>query len=432
MNILTSMKKAKFPEPVAILCALILLCASSCGQQKHNTLTQDEKAAGWTLLFDGKTLNGWRDYNGTSLTAPWHVVDGCIQAKGQGGDADGYIVTEEMYENFELSWDWKLSKGGNSGMLYHVVERPLFKVPYVTGPEYQLIDEDNFEYPLEEWQKLGVDYAMYLPDKKMMNVHPAGQWNNSKIVFDNGHVEHWLNGEKILAFEAWSDDWFARKNSGKWASAPEYGLARKGLICLQDHGSPASFRNIKIRTLDRKTKEVALFNGIDLKGWEAYGTELWYVKDGMLVCESGPDKQYGYLATREYYNDFDLTVDFKQAADGNSGVFIRSFVERDVRINGWQVEVAPPNQHTGSVYESYGRGWITPIPNDKEGALRYGDWNTLRVRVQGDHLCSWLNGQEVVNLNDEKIGAGQGRIALQIHDGGGIKVFWRNLRLTTL
>lgn len=107
---------------------VFLLC-----QSRQNTLTPEEIADGWVLLFDGKTLDGWKDYNGTTLTQPWHVVDGCIQAKGDGSDASGYIVTDKEYENFELSWDWKLSKGGNSGMLYHVVERPQFAVPYVTG-----------------------------------------------------------------------------------------------------------------------------------------------------------------------------------------------------------------------------------------------------------------------------------------------------------
>jgi len=430
---MNQMKKEKFfGLHLAVATVMVSVCFISCNMQKQNTLTQDEVDSGWILLFNGETMDGWRDYNGASLTAPWHVVNGCIQAKGSGSDMDGYIVTEKQYENFELSWDWKLAKGGNSGMLYHVVERPLFEVPYVTGPEYQLIDEENFDGVLEEWQKLGVDYAMYLPDKSLMKVNPAGKWNNSKIVFDNGHVEHWLNGEKILEFEAWSDDWFARKNSGKWAGAPEYGLAKKGVICLQDHGYPASFRNIKLRELPRKTKEVTLFNGIDLNGWEVYGTELWYVKDGLLVCESGPDKKYGYLATREYFDDFDLTVEFKQEADGNSGVFFRSFIERGVRINGWQVEVAPKNNHTGSIYESYGRGWITPVPNDKEGALKYGAWNMMRIKVQGSSVTTWLNGEEVVNMVDEKVGAGQGRIALQIHDGGGIKVSWRNLQLNTL
>lgn len=425
------MERAKIKFGGLLLSACMMLSFTSC-TEKHNTLTEAEQADGWKLLFDGETMAGWKDYNKPTLTQPWHVVDGCIQAKGDGSDSDGYIVTVDEYENFELSWDWKLSKGGNSGMLYHVVENKSFKVPYVTGPEYQLIDEPNFPEELEEWQKLGVDYAMYLPDKSLMKVNPAGEWNNSKIVFDNGHVEHWLNGVKILEFEAWTDDWFERKNSGKWTNAPEYGLAHKGVICLQDHGYPASFRNIKIKELPRKTKEVSLFNGKDLKGWEAFGTEKWYVEDGLLICESGPDKQYGYLATREYYDNFDLTLEFKQEADGNSGVFIRSFIEEGVKVNGWQVEVAPKGHDTGGIYESYGRGWLIQIPDEKEEILKEGEWNTMRIKVQGDNVTTWLNGEEMVNIHDAKIGAGKGRIALQIHDGGGIRVLWRNLNLKTL
>lgn len=411
---------------------MIMFGFTSCNNTEHNTLTDQEKAEGWQLLFDGETLNGWRDYNGIALTGPWEVVDGTIQANGHGSDASGYIVTDKMYENFEITWDWKISKGGNSGLLYHVLERPQFAVPYITGPEYQLIDDDNFAEPLEDWQRCGVDYAMHLPDFSKITINPAGQWNNSKIIFDNGHVTYFMNGKKTIEFDAWSDDWFNRKNSGKWGHAPEYGLTRKGLICLQDHGYPAWFRNIKIKELPRKAEEVNLFNGVDLQGWEKYGTELWYVKDSLLICESGPDKQYGYLATRKYYDDFDLTVEFKQESDGNSGIFIRSFVEEDVKINGWQVEVAPTGFDTGGIYESYGRGWLIQIPDEKESILKYGDWNTMRIRVQGENVQTWLNGEKMVNINDEKIGAGQGRIALQIHDGGGIKVLWRNLRLVTL
>lgn len=423
------MKTKLFIACAALSGALLAACTPA---PKNNVLTEAEKAEGWKLLFDGKTLDGWRDYNGDSLTAPWIVEDGCIRAKGSGSDASGYIVTDTIYENFELVWDWKIAEGGNSGMLYHVVENPKFKVPYVTGPEYQLIDDFGFPEPLEDWQKTAADYAMHVPDTSKTIIKPAGEWNTSKIVFDNGHVEHWLNGEKVVEFEAWTDDWFEKKNSGKWKDAPEYGLARKGVICLQDHGSAAWFRNIKIKELPRKTKEVDLFNGVDLKGWEIYGTEKWYVDNGLLVCESGPDKQYGYLATREYYDDFDLTVDFKQLANGNSGVFFRSFIEPGAIINGWQVEVAPKGMDTGGIYESYGRGWLVQIPDEKENILKPGDWNTLRILVKGDNVETWLNGEQMVDLSDPKIGKAQGRIALQIHDGGGIKVQWKNLKLKTL
>ena len=130
--------------------------------------------------------------------------------------------------------------------------------------------------------------------------------------------------------------------------------------------------------------------------------------------------------------DFDLTVDFKQLANGNSGIFFRSFVEPPVKVHGWQCEVAPKGQDSGGIYESYGRGWLVQIPDEKEDILKEGEWNTMRIRVEGDHVQTWLNGEQMTDFTDEKIGNAQGRIALQIHDGGGIKVLWKNLKITKL
>ena len=175
----------------------------------------------------------------------------------------------------------------------------------------------------------------------------------------------------------------------------------------------------------------SLFNGKNLDGWQAHGSEKWYVEKGELICESGPDKAYGYLSTTDNYQDFELTLEFRQEANGNSGVFIRSGID-GVKISGWQVEVAPKGLHTGGVYESYGRGWLIKPAAEKEDALKEGKWNKLKIRVVGDQLTSWLNGTEMVNISDEKIGQGQGFIALQIHDGGGIKVRWRKINIIEL
>ncbi|WP_153796142.1 3-keto-disaccharide hydrolase [Foetidibacter luteolus] len=172
-----------------------------------------------------------------------------------------------------------------------------------------------------------------------------------------------------------------------------------------------------------------LFNGKDLTGWTIHGTEKWYVKKGELVCESGPDKQYGYLSTNKNYKNFVLTLEFKQEADGNSGVFFRSSIPEGVKISGWQAEVAPLNHHTGGIYESYGRGWlIQPKPEDEQ-YLKPGEWNTYQLKVVGDEVTTWLNGHQMITLKDAKIGEGTGFIALQIHDGGGIKVRWRNIEI---
>lgn len=178
-------------------------------------------------------------------------------------------------------------------------------------------------------------------------------------------------------------------------------------------------------------KAQSLFNGKNLDGWKVYGTEKWYVEKGELICESGPDKEYGYLATDGQYKDFELTVQFKQEANGNSGVFFHSSLE-GTKITGWQAEVAPPDMHTGGIYESYGRGWLIQPDKEKEKYLKMGEWNTMKVRVQGDNVTTWLNGHEMITLKDEKIGAANGQIALQIHSGGGIKVRWKNIKLVPL
>jgi len=174
-----------------------------------------------------------------------------------------------------------------------------------------------------------------------------------------------------------------------------------------------------------------IFNGENLDGWTIHGTELWYVEDGELVCESGPDAQYGYLRTDRTYDDFELTLEFKQEADGNSGVFFRSTIE-GVRISGWQAEVAPSGLYSGGIYESYGRGWLIKPDLELDSALRMGEWNEMKIRAEGGRITTWINETQMIDLEDEQIGEGQGHIALQIHDGGGIKVRWRNLRLIEL
>ncbi len=181
--------------------------------------------------------------------------------------------------------------------------------------------------------------------------------------------------------------------------------------------------------VSQKTEK--LFNGRDLKGWKIHGTEKWYASKGELICESGPDKQYGYLATDKEFKDFELTLMFKQESNGNSGVFFHSQIDGIV-VNGWQAEVAPMNLHTGGIYESYGRGWLIKPTADKEAALKENEWNEMKVLVKGNVVTTWLNGTEMITLTDDKIGSRAGKIALQIHDGGGVKVRWKNIRIKSL
>ena len=182
---------------------------------------------------------------------------------------------------------------------------------------------------------------------------------------------------------------------------------------------------------NQKLETISIFNGENLDGWIIYGTEKWYVENNELVCESGPDEQYGYLGTNEYYDDFILELNFKQENNGNSGVFFRSTVD-GTKVKGWQVEVAPPGLHSGGIYESYGRGWLIKPDQSSDSVVKMGEWNKMKIKVLGDEVTTWINDLEMIKIKDSIIGAGVGGVALQIHDGGGIKVRWKNLKIQKL
>ena len=160
----------------------------------------------------------------------------------------------------------------------------------------------------------------------------------------------------------------------------------------------------------KKSEIISLFNGENLDGWIIYGTEKWYVEDNELVCESGPDKQYGYLGTEKNFDDFILSLQFKQENNGNSGVFFRSTVD-GTKVKGWQVEVAPPGLHSGGIYESYGRGWLIKPDSSKDSIVKMGEWNDMKIKVIGNDVTTWINNTEMIEINDSIIGKGIGGVA---------------------
>ncbi len=225
-------------------CLAISLCVpAQIGQ--INKLTENEKKEGWHLLFNGINLAGWKTFQGKEITG-WKVIDGVLNNSGVGSDHGGDIVTREKFQNFELSIEWKIAPKSNSGIFYHVNEK-IGKAIYESGPEYQLIDDRGWPDKLHDYQYSGANYGMDAPLNAV--VKNLNEWNQTRILVDGTHVQHYLNGVKVVDYYLWDADWKSRKEKGKWKDFPYYGMAKKGQVGLQDHGGLAQFRNIKIKEI---------------------------------------------------------------------------------------------------------------------------------------------------------------------------------------
>jgi hypothetical protein len=208
-----------------------------------NALTDAERAAGWRLLFDGRTTRGWRGFQKREPPSGWRVVDGTLARVDAGGD----IMTDEEFGSFELALEWKIAPGGNSGIFYHVVEDPELAFVWQSGPEMQVLDNAGHADGRQPNTSAGSNFALYAPARDV--TRPAGEWNAARLLVDGDRVEHWLNGEKLLEYELGSADWQARVAASKFASLPRYARTRRGHIALQDHGDPVAYRNIRIRVI---------------------------------------------------------------------------------------------------------------------------------------------------------------------------------------
>ena len=196
---------------------------------------------GWRPLFDGTTLAGWQNYHESRAPKGWRVVNGTIRRVGDGGD----LVTTKTYANFELALDWKIWPGGNSGIIYRIDDKG--EATYVTGPEMQVLDDARHADGKSPLTSAGADYGLYAAPAGI--VHPAGQWNSIRLLVNGNHVEHWLNGKKVVEYELSSPDWEAKVKASKFKAWPGYGRATSGRIGLQDHGDTVAYRNIRIRVL---------------------------------------------------------------------------------------------------------------------------------------------------------------------------------------
>ena len=229
------------PRTVSLLAIGLWLGACHADHHVREASASGQSAHSMQSLFDGKNTSAWRAYKGTALPAGWQVVDGALTRVGEAGD----IVTKEEYQDFQLEFEWKVPPGANSGVMFHVTEDHDY--PWETGPEYQVLDNGGHKDGAEPKTSAGSNYAMHAPSSDV--TRPPGEWNQARILVRGPHVEHWLNGKKVVEYELWSPDWEKRVSECKWKERPDYGRRKSGHIAIQDHGDRVAFRNIRIERL---------------------------------------------------------------------------------------------------------------------------------------------------------------------------------------
>jgi hypothetical protein len=240
-----TMRSSRAHVAMALLTAACVHSSSSTSSAigvGASTVSNAGPQAGWRTLFDGTTMSAWRGYKTEGVPSGWRAVDGVI-VKEKGAED---IMTRDQFANFELNVEWKLAKGGNSGIFYRGTQE--YDHIYWSAPEYQLLDDANAPDGKDRLTSAAAAYALYPPPAGV--VKPFDEWNATRIIVNGAHVEHWLNGQKVVEYELWSPDWKAKVAASKFAAYPNYGLAKKGYIGIQgDHPGALALRHIRIREL---------------------------------------------------------------------------------------------------------------------------------------------------------------------------------------
>lgn len=423
-----------------LLAAAVSICLGA-DPQPANTLTPAETAAGWKLLFDGRSTDHWRGYKQAAFPAKgWAVEDGTLHvAKGGGG---GDIVSTDEFSDFELSVDFKCAPGANSGIMYRVAETK--DASYETGPEFQVLDDRAHKDGADPKHTVGALYDL-IPAPADKPVHPAGEWNNARIRIKDGVLQHFLNGCKTAECRIDDDHWKQMIAASKFKAWPGFGLEKQGRIALQDHGDDVWFRNIKVRDLSASMPgEVSLFNGKDLSGWEAFVPDLakehkdpssvWSIKGGVLICAGNPA---GYIRTKADHTNYVLKLEWrfnpvtKQA--GNSGVLLR--VQPPDKVWPKSIEAQLQSGAAGDFW------CIDEFPMKTDDARRHGrntkhthaaehavgEWNEYEIIVDHGDVTLVVNGERLNHATEcQEV---PGKIALQSE---GSEIHFRNIRLSPI
>ncbi len=401
------------------------------------TLTAAEEAAGWEMLFNGIGTDHWRSYGKETFPAQgWTVEnDGTLQVHAGGGGGD--IVTRKQYIDFELSLEFKVAEKSNSGIMYRVTEEG--GAPWMTGPEFQILDDQGYGFKPTESTAVGGCYALYdsAPGKQ---TKPVGEFNRARIIIKDNHVVHFLNGIRLLEYDLDSEEYRERIAASKFAAYEGFGVQSKGHIALQDHGNDVWFRNVKIRDLSvAPAHAIDLLASRSLRGWRwvsharIAGIGTWQFEDGddVMHCKGSPK---GYIRTEKMYENYVLQLDWRWPNEpGNSGILLGIAGEDAI----WPACLEAQLQH-----ESAGDFWnigefsldAAPdringkhIQKSRMSEYAVGEWNSYEIIVDHGTVRLFVNGSlvnEATNVDIPK-----GYIGLQSE---GAPIEFRNMRLISI
>jgi len=426
---------------VAIVASMII------AQPQPNTLSAAEQAAGWTLLFDGKSTDHWTAYKQPSFpTKGWTIEDGCIKVNKAGGGGD--IVTKAEWSDFEFSCEFKVDKGANSGIIYRVNPNASpSDATYMTGPEFQVLDDAGHQDGVDPKHSVGSLYDLIAaPSDKPSK--PVGEFNEARVRIKDGVLEHYLNGRRMLRVRIDTPEWKSMIAASKFKAWSGFGIQPSGHIALQEHGDTVWYRNIKVRDLTKPMPdEVTLFDGCCLSKWTAVVPDLkkqdknqfepWDIpdpKDGVLTCTGNPA---GYIRTKEKYTNYVLQLDWRFSPvtkkAGNSGVLLRVQEPDQVWPKSIEAQLQSGNagdfwnigdyQMTADKARTNGRNTKKLKANEND----IGEWNRYEIIVDHGTVALMVNGEEL----NRATGCAElpGYIGLQSE---GAEIHFKNVRLSPI
>jgi hypothetical protein len=416
--------------PLALACCLAGLVSGT--PIATAGLSPAETAAGWRMLFDGETWEGWRSYRQDAPPAKgWAIEDGALRVMAGGGGGD--IVTDEVFGDFELSLEFKVSHHANSGIIYRVDESQPY--PWMTGPEFQILDDDRPEAE-NRLHSVGAVYDLYRPSADKPT-KPSGEWNHARIRISDGVVKHFLNGAKVAQYDTHSEEWAAKIAGSKFRDMAGFGVQEKGRIALQDHGDDVWYRNIRVRDLDAPMPGEVAPLAVRAGSHQQFASNVnidpagvfTRPDDGRLVCAGTPK---GYIRTVDTYDDFVLRLEWRfPEKGGNSGVLLRTVGPDTV----WPdcVEAQLMSGNAGDFVNLSSGGMVTPRPERIFGRKSHhaenpvGEWNAYEIIAHGDEITLWVNGEKLNHATGCPTRAGT--IALQSE---GVPIEFRRIRLAPI